>query len=195
MGYVMSLEKTPVCEFGWKAKDFRLLGTNGTYHTLESTMGENGLLLMFICNHCPYVKKIQPQIGGTCEKLQRAGIGCIAIMSNDTEDYPEDSLDNMQRVASKFHYPFPYVIDTNQEIALAYKAACTPDFFGFNKKLCLQYRGRLDNQPMSYSSHQNKIKEELLEAMLTVATTGKGPETQYPSMGCSIKFRRQHRGI
>jgi len=134
---------TPICDFGTQAPAFDLPGTDGQRHTLASARGPNGLLVMFICNHCPYVKAVLPRILRDTRELKTLGIGSIAIMSNDPGDYPEDDWDNMQRIAQKFEFPFPYVLDATQEIARAYGAVCTPDFFGFNSRLELQYRGRL----------------------------------------------------
>ena len=135
---------TPVCEFGWRATDFELTDTSGSRQTLSTLRGANGLLLMFICNHCPYVKAIIDRICRDARELQTLGIGVAAIMSNDPAEYPEDSFDNMVRVARELDFPFPYLYDPTQEVARSYGAVCTPDFFGFNRELELQYRGRLD---------------------------------------------------
>jgi len=178
--------QTSVCDFGWKAVDFDLPGVDGKRHSLASARGPNGLLVMFICNHCPYVKAVIERIVRDCGELAGHGIGSIAIMSNDPDDYPEDSFDNMRRVAQAENFPFPYVFDETQEVAKAYGAVCTPDFFGFNAKLELQYRGRLD------ASRREPIAgapRELYEAMLQIAKTGLGPREQTPSVGCSIKWR------
>ena len=178
--------QTSVCDFGWKAVDFDLPGVDGKRHSLASARGPNGLLVMFICNHCPYVKAVIERIVRDCGELAGHGIGSIAIMSNDPDDYPEDSFDNMRRVAQAENFPFPYVFDQTQEVAKAYRAVCTPDFFGFNAKLELQYRGRLD------ASRREPIAgapRELYEAMLQIAKTGLGPREQTPSVGCSIKWR------
>lgn len=175
-----------VCEFGWKAVDFDLRGVDGKRHTLASARGSNGLLVMFICNHCPYVKAVIDRILRDCSELAPHGIGSIAIMSNDPSDYPEDSFDNMVRVAREKRFPFPYVLDETQQVAKAYRAQCTPDFFGFNANLELQYRGRLDasgRQPVP------NARRELFEAMVAVAQTGRGPTSQTPSIGCSIKWK------
>jgi len=174
---------TSVCDFGWKAVDFDLAGVDGKRHSLSSARGPNGLLAMFICNHCPYVKAVIDRIVRDCRDLSGHGVGSIAIMSNDPADYPEDSFDNMKRVAREKGFPFPYVLDETQEVAKTYGAVCTPDFFGFNAKLELQYRGRLD------ASRREAVpgaKRELYEAMLQ---TGEGPREQTPSVGCSIKWR------
>jgi len=178
--------QTPICNFGWKAVDFALQGVDGKRHSLKDVRGEKGLLVMFICNHCPYVKAVRERIVRDCKELKENGIGSIAIMSNDPTDYPEDSLDNMVKVARQFNFPFPYVLDDTQEIAKAYGAVCTPDFFGFNSKLELQYRGRLD---ASRTNVVPNAQRELFEAMQQVARTGRGPQEQIASMGCSIKWK------
>lgn len=163
-----------VCDFGWKAAGFDLPGVDGGRHTLDSARGRSGVLVMFICNHCPYVKRAIDLVVRDCRELARHGIGSIAVMSNDPTDYPEDSFDDMKRVAREKAFPFPYVLDETQAVAKAYGAVCTPDFFGFNAALELQFRGRA---------------QDLLEAMLSVARTGQGPREQVPSIGCSIKWR------
>jgi peroxiredoxin len=171
---------------GWKAADFDLPGVDGKRHTLASARGPNGLLVMFICNHCPYVKAVLDRIVRDCAELAQHGVGSIAIMSNDPADYPEDSFDHMKRVARERKFPFPYVFDQTQDVARAYAAQCTPDFFGFNAKLELQYRGRLD------ASRRDPVpgaRRELYEAMLQIARTGDGPKDQIASVGCSIKWR------
>jgi peroxiredoxin len=178
---------TPICEFGWKAPDFSLPATDGRRYALSDVRGPNGLLLMFICNHCPYVKAVRNRIIRDCRELASHGIGCVAISSNDAADYPEDSFDNMKEVAKQFGYPFPYLYDETQEVARAYAAVCTPDFFGFNKALELQYRGRLD---ASRTSPVPDARRELFEAMLDISRTGKGPAEQTASMGCSIKWKQ-----
>ncbi|WP_114392068.1 thioredoxin family protein [Oleisolibacter albus] len=178
--------QTPLCDFGWKARDFRLTGTDGRQYGLEDVRGPAGLLVMFICNHCPYVKAVIDRLVQTTGQLAQAGIGSIAIMSNDTERYPDDSFENMARFAAEHRFGFPYVIDADQAVARTYGAVCTPDFFGFNADLELQYRGRLDAsrvQPVP------DAEPELLNAMLKVARTGRGPVDQIASMGCSIKWR------
>jgi peroxiredoxin len=180
--------QTPICNSGWKAVDFDLPGTDGKRYSLAQVRGPNGLLVMFICNHCPYVKAVRERIIRECRDLAPSGIGCVAISSNDPEDYPEDSFENMKRVASEFGYPFPYLFDETQEVARAYDAVCTPDFFGFNRNLELRYRGRLD---ASRTSPVPGARRELFEAMQQVARTGKGPAEQVASMGCSIKWKRQ----
>jgi len=179
--------QTPICDFGWKAPDFDLPGVDGKRYTLADVRGEKGLLVMFICNHCPYVKAIRERIVRDTLELKQFGINSIAIMSNDPAEYIEDSFDNMKRVAAEFHFPFPYVWDETQEIAKIYGAVCTPDFFGFNGNLELQYRGRLD-ESRKESAAEN-ARRDLFEAMMQVAETGKGPTEQIPSMGCSIKWK------
>lgn len=176
----------PLCDFGWKAREFNLLGIDGRHHTLESARGPNGLLVMFICNHCPYVKSIRDRIIRDTRELQQHGIHTIAIMSNDPADYAEDSFDNMKLIAQQYGYPFPYVIDETQQIAKDYGAVCTPDFFGFNTKLELQYRGRLD---ASRKEAAPDAERDLFNAMVQVAQTGHGPREQLASMGCSIKWK------
>ncbi|MGB5292588.1 MAG: thioredoxin family protein [Lysobacterales bacterium] len=179
--------QTPVCEFGKKAVDFNLPGVDQQQWTLEKCKGERGLLIFFISNHCPYVKAIRKKLVRDTRDLKALGINSVAIMPNDTVAYPEDSFDNMIRIASEFDFPFPYLLDETQEVARAYDAVCTPDFFGYNADLELQYRGRLDAAgPKSDDDSQTR---ELYEAMKQVAETGRGPEHQVPSMGCSIKWR------
>ncbi|MEW6313884.1 MAG: thioredoxin family protein [Pseudomonadota bacterium] len=180
--------ETPICDFGWKAVDFDLPGVDGRRYSLADVRGANGLLVMFICNHCPYVKAVRERIVRDCNELRQHGVNAIAIMSNDPADYPEDSFDNMKAVAREFHYPFPYVLDATQEVARRYGAVCTPDFFGFNAKLELQYRGRLD---ASRKELVPDARRDLFEAMKQVAQTGQGPREQIPSMGCSIKWKEE----
>ena len=179
----MASLETPVCDFGWKAVDFDLPGVDGRRYNLASAQGEKGLLVMFICNHCPYVKAIRDRIVRDVNELRDAGIGTIAIMSNDPADYPEDSFDNMAKVASEYDFRFPYVWDETQKIAKAYGAVCTPDFFGFNSKLELQYRGRLDASRKEAAPAD--VRRDLYEGMLQVSKTGQGPREQIPS----IKWR------
>ncbi len=183
----MVLTKTPEPELGSAAPDFELPGIDGRDHALADCRGPNGLLVMFICNHCPYVKAVAPRLAEDCRELQRAGIGCVAIMPNDAERYPEDSFDNMIRFAEAHGFPFPYLIDKTQQVARAYGAVCTPDFFGYDKDLKLKYRGRLD--PYALDKPPPERERELVAAMLAVAATGVAPATQIPSMGCSIKWR------
>ena len=179
--------QNPVCDFGWQAVDFDLPGVDGKRHGPASARGPNGLLVMFICNHCPYVKAVIERIVRDCRELAAHGVGSIAIMSNDPAEYAEDSFENMRRVARDKDFPFPYVFDETQEVARAYGAVCTPDFFGFNAALELQYRGRLD---ASRREAVPNARRELYEAMLEIARTGRGPREQIPSIGCSIKWRR-----
>ena len=177
--------ETPICDFGTPAANFSLQGIDNKTHTLKSCRGENGLLVMFICNHCPYVKSVINRIIRDVKQLKKLGINSVAIMSNDPTDYQEDSFENMQKVAQKLNFPFPYLIDTTQEVAKNYGAVCTPDFFGYNKDLSLQYRGRLDE---SRKEAAPNAKRDLFVAMTQVAKTGNGPKEQIPSMGCSIKW-------
>lgn len=177
----------PVCDFGWPAPDFDLPGVDGRRHTLASCCGPQGLLVMFLCNHCPYVQAVIDRLIRDCRDLAGRGIGAVAIMSNDTVAYPEDAFDKMQRWAEALAFPFPYLLDEDQAVARAYGAVCTPDFFGFNGQLALQYRGRLDasgRQPAPANA-----RRELYEAMRQVALTGRGPAEQVASIGCSIKWR------
>ena len=183
----MVLKETPTCEFGEKAFDFKLLGTDGKFWSLADCVGDNGTLIMFICNHCPYVKAIQSKLVEDTKKMLKAGVKSVAIMSNDPEDYPEDSFENMKKISRDYNYPFPYLFDETQEIAKIYKAVCTPDFFGYNNSLDLQYRGRFDETGMKQSSKESK--RDLLEAMLQISKTSKGPQEQIPSVGCSIKWK------
>jgi len=179
--------QAPVCDFGWKAVDFDLPGVDGRRYDIAAAHGPKGLLVVFISNHCPYVKAIRTRLVRDCGELVQHGIGTIAINSNDPTDYPEDSFDNMKRVAAQYAFPFPYVFDETQEVARAYGAVCTPDFFGFNAALELQYRGRLD------ASRRDPVpdaRRELVEAMVEVARSGRGPAEQIPSIGCSIKWKR-----
>ena len=182
----MTLTKTPICDFGKKAENFELKSTENKIITLNDAKGQNGTLIMFICNHCPYVKAVIEDIVNNCKTLENDGIRSIAIMSNDTENYPEDSFDNMIKFAKNNKFNFPYLIDETQETAKKYGAVCTPDFFGYNRNLELQYRGRItelkDLKPVRNS------ESDLLKAMKMVAKTGKGPAEQTPSMGCSIKW-------
>ncbi|HEB99446.1 MAG TPA: thioredoxin family protein [Thiotrichales bacterium] len=183
---MVSLE-TPVCEFGKPAVDFALPGVDGKIWTLEECRGEKGLLVMFICNHCPYVKAIRKRLVRDTRELLDYGIKSVAIMSNDPTEYPEDSFENMKKVAEEFDFPFPYLLDETQEVAKAYGAVCTPDFFGYNADLELQYRGRFDESRKETAPEG--VRRDLFEAMKQVALTGKGPEDQIPSIGCSIKWR------
>jgi len=179
--------QTPVCEFGKPAIDFALPGTDGKVWTLDQCKGEKGLLVMFICNHCPYVKAILDRLVRDTRELKALGVNSVAIMSNDPTEYAEDSFENMKAIAERENFPFPYLIDESQEIAQAYGAVCTPDFFGYNADLELQYRGRLDASRKEAALPD--VRRDLFEAMSQVASTGKGPEEQIPSMGCSIKWK------
>lgn len=178
--------QTPVCDFGWPAPDFKLRGVDGKTYSLADVRGPNGTLVMFICNHCPYVKAIRPRLVRDLKELKAMGVNAIAFMSNDPTDYPEDGFEHMQAVAKEFDFPFPYVIDETQEIAKAYGAVCTPDFFGYNGNLELQYRGRFDESRKETAPEG--VRRDLFEAMKQVAETGKGPQEQIPSIGCSIKW-------
>jgi len=182
----MVATETKICDFGWQAVDFDLPGVDGKRHGLARARGPNGLLVMFICNHCPYVKAVLDRIVRDCAELATHGIGAIAIMSNDPSAYAEDSFENMQRIARAKAFPFPYVLDETQSVARAYDAQCTPEFFGFNAKLELQYRGRLD---ASRTSPVPNARRDLFEAMLQIARTGQGPKDQIASIGCSIKWK------
>jgi peroxiredoxin len=182
----MALTKTGICDFGWKARDFKLKGVDGKTYSLADVRGPKGTVVVFLCNHCPYVKATISRIVEEARALKDIGIGIIGVMSNDPEDYPEDSFDNMKAFAKKHGFTFPYVIDETQDVARGYDAQCTPDFFGFNAKDELQYRGRLD---ASRTSLIPGARRELYEAMKQVADTGRGPQQQTPSMGCSIKWR------
>jgi len=183
----MAALETPVCEFGSPAPDFSLVGVDGKVWTRDACKGERGLLVMFICNHCPFVKAVRPRILRDARDLASLGIGSVAIMSNDTEDYPEDSFENMQRMAADLDFPFPYLLDETQDVARAYGAVCTPDFFGYNADLGLQYRGRLDESRRETAPEG--VRRDLYEAMKQIAETGRGPAEQIPSMGCSIKWK------
>ena len=169
-----------------KAPHFELLGVDGRRYSAVTARGDKGLLVMFICNHCPYVKAVLDRIIRDCSELAPLGVGSIAVMPNDPTDYPEDSFDNMRRVAARQRFPFPYVIDETQDVARAYGVVCTPEFYGFNAALELQYHGRLD---ASRRDAVPNARRELFEAMTQVAETGRGPPEQIASMGCSIKWR------
>jgi len=179
--------QTPICDFGWKAPPFSLPATDGKTYSLDDVRGEHGTLVMFICNHCPYVKAVAGRLSEDVAALQARGIGAIAIMPNATELVAGDSFDKMAEFARDNGFKFPYVIDETQEVARSYEAVCTPDFFGFDAKDGLQYRGRLDESGLNPSPPG--ARRELVEAMFAVAETGHGPKDQTPSMGCSIKWR------
>lgn len=182
----MASARTSICNFGWKARDFALKGVDGKTYSLAGVRGPKGALIVFICNHCPYVKASIGRIVAEAKALREIGIGMIAIMPNDTETYREGSFDNMKAFAAKHGFTFPYVIDATQEVARTYGAQCTPDFFGFNAQDELQYRGRLDASRMTAVAN---ARRDLFEAMKQIAETGRGPAEQIPSMGCSIKWK------
>ena len=182
----MALTHTPDAKLGWKATGFSLKATDGKSYALDDVKGPKGLLVMFICNHCPYVKAVIERVVHDARALQDAGIGVVAIMSNDSVSYPEDSFDNMTKFAREKGFTFPYLLDETQEIARSYGAVCTPDFFGFNAKLQLQYRGRLDS---SWNLTRPDPERELLLAMKQIAEKGSTDIAQQPSMGCSIKWK------
>ncbi|NOT14035.1 MAG: thioredoxin family protein [Methylotenera sp.] len=176
----------PVCNFGERAHDFNLLGVDGKRYSLANAAGKNGLLVMFICNHCPYVKAIKTRLVADCAELLKYGINTIAIQSNDTENYPDDSYERMIEESKLFNFSFPYVLDETQEVAKAYGAVCTPDFFGYNAHLELQYRGRFDAAGRGEPPLDNP--RDLLNAMKLIAETSEGPNNQIASIGCSIKW-------
>jgi len=176
----------PICDFGWKAIDFSLKGTDGRTYSLAEVAGPRGTLIVFMCNHCPYVRSIAGRLAAAARELEKLGIGVAGINANDASAYPEDSYENMKAFAQEHGFTFPYLIDPTQGTAQAYGAVCTPDFFGFNKDLELQYRGRLDE---SRTTLAHNARRELYEAMKRVAETGRGPADQVPSMGCSIKWK------
>lgn len=183
----MAALNPPVCDFGWPAPDFSLPGTDGKQYTRASCRGEKGLLVAFICNHCPYVQAILDRLIRDAAELQQLGIGVVAISSNDAASYPEDAFPEMVRLAEARRFPFPYLYDETQAVARAYGAVCTPDFFGFDHSLGLQYRGRLDasgRQPAAPDA-----RRELFEAMSAVAIDGRGPAEQTASIGCSLKWK------
>ncbi len=179
--------QTPVCEFGLPVVDFELPGVDGRTWSMRECMGEKGLLVMFICNHCPYVKAVIDRIVRDTRDLQALGVNSVAIMSNDPSQYEEDSFENMKALAERLDFPFPYLVDDTQSVAKAFGAVCTPDFFGYNGDGALQYRGRLDASRKEAAPED--ASRDLFEAMKRVAETGKGPEKQIPSMGCSIKWK------
>ena len=182
----MALTKTPICDFEKKAVNFNLKSTENKIISLEDIKGDNGTLIMFICNHCPYVKAVIKEVVKDSKELEKNGVKSLAIMSNDTKNYPEDSFENMIQFAKIHEFNFPYVIDENQEIAKSYGAVCTPDFFGYNKNLELQYRGRI--REMKDLKPVQEGESNLLTAMKLIVNTGNGPKEQFPSMGCSIKW-------
>ncbi len=179
--------QTPICDFGKKAIPFELKSTEGDIVSLNDIKGENGTLIMFICNHCPYVKAITKDIVEDCINLKKIGINSVAICSNDTANYPEDSFENMIKFSENNNFNFPYLIDESQDIAKAFEAVCTPDFFGYNNNLELQYRGRL--RELNKLTPIRNGESDLLQAMKQIAKTGEGPKNQIPSAGCSIKWK------
>ncbi|MDW4497419.1 thioredoxin family protein [Sulfitobacter sp. D35] len=183
----MAAQHAPVCDFDWPAPDFTLLATDGRTYRLSDLRGPHGVLVMFICNHCPYVLAVLERLIRDAKALQAEGIGVASICSNDAEAYPADSFENMAKLAEAHRFSFPYLHDADQSVARAYGAACTPDFFGFNAEGGLQYRGRLDAS--GRHAAPDGAPRELFDAMLMVARTGRGPKEQVPSMGCSIKWK------
>lgn len=184
----MAALNPPICDFGLPAPEFNLAGTDGLRHTLASCRGPEGLLVFFMCNHCPFVKAVIERIVRDTRELAKHGIGSVAIMSNNVTVYPEDSPKNMQQWAQELDFPFPYLYDETQSVARAFGAVCTPDYFGYNKQLQLQYRGRLDASGRNPGAPD--ARRELFDAMLEIAKTGKGPAQQIPSIGCSIKWKQ-----
>jgi len=182
----MTLTKTPICNFGEKAKNFSLVSTENKRVNLENITGKNGTLIMFICNHCPYVKAVIKDIVDDINSLKKENVSSVAIMSNDTKNYPEDSFDKMIEFAKDNNFDFPYLIDETQEIAKKYGAVCTPDFFGYNKNLELQYRGRI--RELKELKPVTSGDSDLLKAMRMIAKSDRGPKDQIPSMGCNIKW-------
>ena len=179
--------QTPICDFGKKALPFELNSTDNKIISLKDIKGENGTLIMFICNHCPYVKAITKEMVEDCAELKKIGVNSVAICSNDSVNYPEDSFENMIEFSKKNQFGFPYLIDETQEIAKTYDAVCTPDFFGYNKNLELQYRGRL--RELKNLIPVRDGESDLYKSMKQIAETGKGPEKQIPSAGCGIKWK------
>lgn len=177
----------PVCDFDKPAIDFLLPGVDGKNWSLAECAGEKGLLVMFICNHCPYVKSIRDRIVRDAQELKLLGVNTVAIMSNDPQEYEEDSFENMRKVSDEYGFGFPYLLDETQQVARAYGAVCTPDFFGYNADLKLQYRGRLDESRKEAADEG--ARRDLFEGMRQVAETGRGPAEQIASMGCSIKWK------
>jgi len=177
---------TPVCNFGEKAKNFNLISTESKKISLEDVKGANGTLIMFICNHCPYVKAVIKDIVEDVKSLEVLGINSVAIMSNDVKNYPEDSFENMIKFSKLHNFSFPYLYDNTQDVAKNYNAVCTPDFFGYNKNLELQYRGRI--RELKNLKAVRMSDSDLKIAMKLISSTGKGPKGQIPSMGCNIKW-------
>lgn len=177
----------PICDFGWKAVDATLPDAAGGSRSILSCAGPKGLVIAFICNHCPYVRAVIDRMVADAAALKQQGIGFVAVCANDAANYPEDSFENMKRFAEKHRFGFPYLHDEDQSVARTYGAVCTPDFFGFNANMELQYRGRLDASRKETAA--SDVKRDLVEAMSAVAATGQGPRDQIPSMGCSIKWK------
>ena len=175
-----------ICDFGWNAPSFSLKGVDGDLHSLSDLKGPNGTLIVFMCQHCPYVKAIVDKLVRNANELRNHGVRTIGINSNDADSYPEDDFDHMVAISKHKDFPFPYLRDEDQAVAKLYNAVCTPDFFGFNKNLGLQYRGRLDE---TKTSNVPEAKRELFEAMVQISETGEGPRQQIASMGCSIKWK------
>ena len=182
----MALTKTPICDFGKKAESFSLKSTNNKIISLNEIKGEKGTLIMFICNHCPYVKAIIKDLVKDCKKLEKIGVKSVAICSNDVKNYPEDSFDKMVDFSKENNFSFPYLHDDSQEVAKNYNAVCTPDFFGYNNNMELQYRGRM--RELKELKPINIGDSDLFVAMKMIAETGNGPKIQIPSMGCNIKW-------
>ena len=181
--------QTPVCDFNTPAIKFSLPDANQKLWNLDDCCGPNGLLVMFICNHCPYVKAIRERLVEEVKELKKLGIHSVAIMSNDQSLYAEDSTENMAKIALQYDFPFPYLLDESQAVAKAYGAVCTPDFFAYNKELKLQYRGRLDASRKETAPAD--ARRDLFLALQSIANTGRGPVEQIPSMGCSIKWKNE----
>ena len=178
--------QTPICDFGQKAHNFELKSTDNKILSLNDIKGENGTLIMFICNHCPYVKAITKDIVEDCNELKKISINSVAICANDAVNFPEVSFENMIAFAKKNQFTFPYLSDETQKIATTYNAVCTPDFFGYNKNFELQYRGRI--RELKNLVPIRSGQSDLLKAMKQIAETGDGPKDQIPSMGCGIKW-------
>jgi len=184
----MVLTKTPICNFGEKPHSFKLKGVNNKLYKFEDCLGKHGTLIMFICNHCPYVRAVIEDIVNDTNNLKNQGIKTVAIMSNDTKNYPDDSFDKMAEFSKTNKFEFPYLIDESQNVAKKYGAVCTPDFFGYNNKLELQYRGRI--RELKNLKPINTGESDLFKAMTMIVKTGKGPKNQIPSMGCNIKWAK-----
>ena len=183
----MPLVNSPKCKIGWKAEDFKLLSVDDKIYNLNQLIGKNGTLIAFICNHCPYVISIAPRLSFESKELKKLGINTIAIMPNDADSYPEDSFENMKKFSKKYDFEFPYLYDVTQETARIYQAVCTPEFYGFNRHLKLCYRGRIDSGVLN--KNNEKVERELFYAMEQIAKKNIGPEMQFNSFGCSIKWK------